>query len=613
MDDNSSKNFKADILVIDDTIQSLRLITNILTDAGYDIRPILKPSRGLSVAFQKPPDLVLLDIMMPEMDGFEVCRRLKADERTSAVPVIFISALNETFDKLRAFEAGGIDYITKPFQKEEIVVRIATHLKLQKLQKDLYTKNVQLKQEITERIRSDKELKKSEENYRSIFNSANDAIFIHDMASGIILNVNQKMLKMYGFDSKDQVIGSFVSELSAGKPPFTDEEAKEWISKVIKGDPQIFEWLAKDKHGRLFWVDVNLKRIIIGGMDRILAIVRNIDARKKTEEAVREREYWLRESQRVAQIGTYTLDIATGKWTSTAILDNIYGIDSAYEKSINGWIEIIHPEYRKLLTDYLQEILDCRTKFDKVFRILRFSDKAERWVHGVGELFFDECGNPEKMVGTIRDITEQKFAEDALRASKSELQALFTTIMDVVIVLDRKGRYLKIAPTSPELLFKPAPQLIGKTLHEIFPEQKANLFLEKIHQSLDKSKTVTIEYQMDIRGEVAWFNGRISPLAKDSVVFVARDVTDRKSIEKNLQAAKEEAEAASLTKSSFLHDMNRDLETPLNIILDVAQSMVADSTLSDKHKENLSNINKSGQHLLEIINNGLATKNKKSK
>jgi len=132
------------ILVVDDTPQNLRLLIDMLTQQGYKVRPARDGQSALSSAQSALPDLVLLDIMMPEMSGYEVCEALKADERTRDIPIIFISALDEMMDKVRAFSVGGVDYITKPFQTEEVLARVKTHLTISSLQKALRKQNEEL-------------------------------------------------------------------------------------------------------------------------------------------------------------------------------------------------------------------------------------------------------------------------------------------------------------------------------------------------------------------------------------------------------------------------------------------------------------------------------------
>jgi two-component system, NtrC family, sensor kinase len=135
---------RANILVVDDTPQNLRLLAGILSDKGYQVRPVPNGKLALSAAQKMPPDIVLLDIMMPEMDGYEVCQHLKDSEVTKDIPVIFISAINDVMDKVKAFAVGGVDFITKPFQVEEVLARIETHLKICSLQQSLQEKNQDL-------------------------------------------------------------------------------------------------------------------------------------------------------------------------------------------------------------------------------------------------------------------------------------------------------------------------------------------------------------------------------------------------------------------------------------------------------------------------------------
>ncbi|MEW6133755.1 MAG: HD domain-containing phosphohydrolase [Pseudomonadota bacterium] len=125
------------ILAVDDTPASLRLLTDILKSEGYDVRSAINGELALRSARANPPELVLLDIRMPEMDGFEVCRQLKARPETAKVPVIFVSALTDTDEKVKGFELGAVDFVTKPYQREELLARVRTHLEVDRLRNRL--------------------------------------------------------------------------------------------------------------------------------------------------------------------------------------------------------------------------------------------------------------------------------------------------------------------------------------------------------------------------------------------------------------------------------------------------------------------------------------------
>lgn len=134
----------AHILIVDDNPNNLRLLITLLQGEGYEVRPASNGPRALAMARKDPPELVLLDINMPEMDGYEVCKRLKADPETGDVPVLFISANDEAIDKVRGFEAGGVDYLSKPYDPHELHARVRTHLELKRSRDQLREMNTRL-------------------------------------------------------------------------------------------------------------------------------------------------------------------------------------------------------------------------------------------------------------------------------------------------------------------------------------------------------------------------------------------------------------------------------------------------------------------------------------
>lgn len=135
-----------DILIVDDTVANLEILTRFLTESGCEVRPARNGKLALQLARTAPPDLILLDIVMPDMDGYAVCGALKHDERTRDIPVVFISALSDAFDKVKGFNLGAVDYITKPFQYEEVLARVKTHLMLRRQQQQIEQQNAELRE-----------------------------------------------------------------------------------------------------------------------------------------------------------------------------------------------------------------------------------------------------------------------------------------------------------------------------------------------------------------------------------------------------------------------------------------------------------------------------------
>ena len=196
---------KGNILIVDDLIENLHFLNDLLTKQGYKVRSVTNGNMALRTVRNNPPDVILLDIKMPDIDGYQVCSTLKADEETSDIPIIFLSALNEVFDKVKAFQVGGVDYITKPFQPEEVIARIQTHLTIQQQKHEL-------RQQIEQHQQTAEILYQSRSLLASLLNSSKDGIAamqaVRDLVTGEIedfryLLVNPVFAKLLGKKRED--------------------------------------------------------------------------------------------------------------------------------------------------------------------------------------------------------------------------------------------------------------------------------------------------------------------------------------------------------------------------------------------------------------------------
>lgn len=289
---NSNQSSFADLLVVDDTPDNLRLLSTMLNEQGYKVRKVISGQLALRVVTVAPPDLILLDINMPQMDGYEVCEKLKADPKTAEIPVIFISALDDVLDKVRAFTVGGVDYITKPFQCEEVLARVKNQLTLRSLSKQLGEQNVRLQQEIQERKQIEQQLRESEERWQLALKGNNDGIW-------------------------------------------------DWN---IKTDETFY-------------------------------------------------------SPRWKEILGY--------------------LDSEIENHVDEWASRIHPDDCARVMGVKNEYLEQKFSHYTIEYRLRCKDGTYKWVLCRGQALWDEEGQPTRMVGSTRDIMEQKQAEEALRHSET--------------------------------------------------------------------------------------------------------------------------------------------------------------------------------------------------
>ncbi|MGC1393666.1 MAG: response regulator, partial [Coleofasciculaceae cyanobacterium] len=189
---------KGVIVIVDDKPTNLGVLFDFLSDSGFKVLVAQDGESAIEKVNYGHPDLILLDVMMPGIDGFETCRRLKANPSTQDIPVIFMTALSDTVDKVKGFSLGAVDYVTKPVQQEEIKARVTTHLTIRNLQKKLEEKNLQLQQEI-----KDKQL--AEEKYRSIFENATEGIF-QITTEGRYITANPALARILGYDSPEELM-----------------------------------------------------------------------------------------------------------------------------------------------------------------------------------------------------------------------------------------------------------------------------------------------------------------------------------------------------------------------------------------------------------------------
>ena len=206
MDTNNNIHINNDILIVDDSVANLELLVNILQAAGYKVRPASSGELALRKITAKPPALVLLDIRLTGINGFDVCNQLKANEKTRNIPIIFISALSDENSKTKGFQAGAVDFITKPFFTAEVLARVKTHIELRQMQLNLESKNAILVNEIHERKRAKEEVEYEQNLMKTLMNNIPDAIYFKNLQSQFI-RISRSMAAKLGNSNPDTFIG----------------------------------------------------------------------------------------------------------------------------------------------------------------------------------------------------------------------------------------------------------------------------------------------------------------------------------------------------------------------------------------------------------------------
>ena len=247
---DTATNYRGNILIVDDLPGNLRLLGRTLKTYGYQVRCATTGAMAIRAAQSPWTELILLDIKLPDIDGYEVCKQLKSDEQTTGIPIIFLSALNETFNKVQGLAVGGVDYIAKPFQVEEVLARVETHLTIRRLQQSLQEQNLRLLREIEERQRLEESLFAEKELAQVTLQSIGDAV-ITTNAQGNVRYFNPIAEQLTGWKA-DEAQGLplstvFVIVHEVTRKPVENPIAKALLEKRIVGLANHTILIARDR------------------------------------------------------------------------------------------------------------------------------------------------------------------------------------------------------------------------------------------------------------------------------------------------------------------------------------------------------------------------------
>ncbi len=438
--------------------------------------------------------------------------------------------------------------------------------------------------DITERKSAESALREAEEKYHAIFDGALEGIFRTSLESRP-LAANPAIARILGYDSPQELLSSVKSVM---REVWLDPEERDRYVQLVKeqgaGPVLGYECRFKRKDGSLVWVSLN-SRIVCAPDGKPLyneGFLIDITQRKQAEESLRESGDFLKEAQKFGNLGYYVLDISSGVWTSSEAMDHIFGIERNYPHTLEGWTALIHPDERAIMTDYfLNEVVDRRKDFDKEYRIARISDHAERWVHGTGRLEFNAQGQPSKMHGIIKDITDRKLAEMQLRDSEASYRSSFEQAAVGIVHATFEGVILHYNARFAAILGYTAEELCGINVQQITAPEDRAVSLEAMQRILDGATAKESLEKRYLRkdGSPVWVKITIS-IQRDAegralrFIAVVEDINDRKIAEQRL------ANAMEALRSSEAHYRTVFQTTPDAVII----ARVADGTIIDANQ-----------------------------
>lgn len=582
------------IFIVDDTPVNLKVLFEYLKEAGFDVLIATQAEDALEAINQTLPDLILLDILMPDMDGFEACRHLKANEATQDIPVIFMTALTDMVDEVKGLELGAVDYITKPFQVETVLARIKMHLTLRDMQKELQEKNTRLQQEITEHKQTEEALEHHNRRLSLLnrlshmFSSSLELEHVLETALGEI----QRLLD--AFSTSFWLITPETDELVCmhAKGPGSDhllywrlapgQGITGWAfthnESLLVPDTWTDERHFKDVDEQtgvtvrsMISIPLRVKGTVIGVLNlvdsrvghftqndliflepiaakaaiaienaRLYTIAQQeIAERKQAEKALRESEERYRNLVESSPVPVLVHCAEKFAFLNSEAIRTLGGtsLEEFLGKSI--W-DFVHPDYQHITKQRVKKIY----KKEEPAKLLE-----EKFIRLDGKIIDVEVmgsmitylGKPASQV-IFRDTTELKQAEKALHKFQQLLEKIFASLEEVVFVMDPATYTILLCNPAVEQIFGYREQeIFGKTSEFLYGDQVIyNLLVEDLFHALDAKEVFRAESQMYRKdGNMLISEHTAMEIVDNSgtrtaVIWVIRDITERKRVEKSL-------------------------------------------------------------------------------
>jgi len=480
-----SVNEPSAILIVDDMPANLSLVVDSLADQGFRVLVALDGEEALERAQFSQPDLILLDVKMPGIDGFETCRRLKMNERTRDISVIFMTSLTGIEDLVEGFAAGGSDYVTKPVRIDEMMARISTHLALRAMHKQLVAQNRQLSSEVNvrqqaeaalarardelevrvaqrtaelaqanaslrleieERRRAETKLLSSEARFRNIVETSPLPFCITSMPHGSLLYMNEPFRKLFGLAAQTDTVIRIADF-------YVDPATRDRLVRQLRmlGGFRNTEVNFRRPDGSTFWAMLTARVASFDDAPAIYVGLNDVTARKLAEGKLRASEASLANAQRLARLGDWEWDATAGVIHWSDEMYRILGLAPHLSRpGYRTFLAAVHREDRALVRLAVRALLDERRPYGLDCRV-RGADGVVRIVQFQAEAMPGGAMQPLKLVGTIQDITERKSIEHELLESREQLREL-SAYMEAIREEERKRIAMEIHDELGQLL-----------------------------------------------------------------------------------------------------------------------------------------------------------------
>ncbi|NER45128.1 MAG: PAS domain S-box protein [Symploca sp. SIO1A3] len=568
---------KGNILVVDDTPANLNLLTSMLSEHGYKVRLAPNGKLALRSVQSNPPEAILLDILMPEMDGYQVCEKLKTNRKTSNIPVIFLSALHEVSDKVRAFQVGGVDYITKPFQLEEVLTRVENQLKISRLQKQLTQHNALLQQEIKERQQVEEKLRTALYTAASSQASLAQAQRIAHIGSWEYHVLTDK------FTWSEELFRIFGLEPNRSEPSYTKllkrihpDDRSLWqqtaAQMIEEGTSRELNFRIVQPNGQIRQVEGRGESVVnaTGQVIRLLGTVWDITERYQAKLALQASEQKYRNLVETSQDMIWSVD-SQGYYTFVnQAAKQIYGYEPA-EMLNHLFTDFLPRQQKHKELAVFQELMKTGSIFQyETTHLTKDGRSINLMFNAIAQQ--NEQGRIIGITGTTSDISYRVQAQKALRQSEERFALAVAGANDGIWDWDLQSRKIYFSPRWKSLLGYADDQLAST--YETWEQSIHPEDVDRVTSALDAyleghSSSYKVEYRARCQDHTyRWMLIRGSALRDESgkpyrLSGSKTDITERKQREDALRLIVEGT--ASSTGMEFFRSCVRYLAQVLQV------------------------------------------------
>lgn len=421
MDLEKLKDSYGDILIVEDEIIHLEYLKELLVKEGYQILPALDGQIALRTIEANTPDLILMDIKLPDISGIELTKIIKAEDRTKNIPIIFLSSIRETKLKIEALKSGGVDFVTKPFKAGELLERVKIQLKISRMQLKLEAQAKKLKKEIESRKQT--EIKNIQ--FSRIIEDSLNEIYLFKTDTLLFVQANKAVQTNLGYTIDELMV---MTPLDIN-PVFTLDSFEDKIQPLrnSKKKQLVFETIHKRKNGTLYNTEVYLQIMIINEQELFSAIILDITNRKKMEKELNENRQLLNFTQELTKVGGWKYKVKEQEmfWTEEVYLIHdidINEIEDGSTKHIEDGIMCYDEEDRSIVMEAFEKCYTLGISYDMIFPFTTFNNKRI-WIRTSAQAIRVN-GEIVSVIGNIMDITESKNSEIELSKYRNHLEEL---------------------------------------------------------------------------------------------------------------------------------------------------------------------------------------------